>query len=182
MITALYMLQGVAADHGFWPVTGAGWLSFAASMIGLVSIAVAWGRWSQKLESNKVEIDTAMATLKAQRDASIANLRDTTTSELNRFGERLGRVESEQDHMSGQMSETANHVQRVLGQHDTILGLLGEARGNAIRCSVDTVARGEKIDRKLEALSQTVNTTKLELGVQLAGVQKELELMRRKAP
>jgi hypothetical protein len=156
------------ADSGLWATATAQWITLGGLLVSLVSTAFAWGKWAQKTNAIKEDIEK-----------DFTNHKESVKNQLDGFGGRVESMESEHDHINGRLEEASGHVQRILGQHDSILGLLGEARGSSVQCREDTQALGEKLEKKLENITSQQADTKLHLSERLKGVEKELELMRR---
>lgn len=149
-----------------WATAAAGWITLAAFLISLGATIFAWGKWAQKTNSVKGELIE-----------KIDNHKEHVKNQLDGFGGRVESMESEHDHINGRLDEASGHVQRILGQHDSILGLLGEAKGSAVQCREDTQALGEKIERKLENITNRIGEVELNLSQRLTGVETKIDFM-----
>lgn len=125
------------------------------------------GQWARDRETHKEATDLALITHKAEVKGS-----------LDGFGSRLGGVEREQTEARGRHQTMSQQIDRVLGSHEALIKIIGEARGSTVQCREDTQALGEKIERKMDIATEQSNKNHLDLSTRLAGVERELELMR----
>lgn len=162
------MLSPIPSPEAFWPVTDSGWIALGGVFISLISTAFAWGKWKQKTDDVKKDMD---------RD--FVNHKEHVKNQLDGFGGRVSNMEGEHDRINGRLDETSGHVQRILGQHDSLLGLLGEAKGSTVQCREDTLALGEKIERKLEGVTTKMSSVELNLSERLKSVETKIDYMSR---
>jgi peptidoglycan hydrolase CwlO-like protein len=155
---------------GLWATATAGWITIAAFTISLIATIFAWGKWTQRTNSLKGEFNEGLTQHKEQ-----------IKNQLDGFGNRVTSLERGQTNLQGEFNGANNDIQRLLGQHDALMKLIGEARGSTIQCREDTFALGEKIERKMDGLSGQLSETTLQLSQRMAGVERELEIMRRES-
>jgi hypothetical protein len=151
-----------------WDTAAAGWITVLGFALSISATIFAWGKWAQKTNSIKDDLVK-----------DINNHKEYVKGQLDGIGGRVKEVESEQEHINGRLDGDNSNIQRLLGQHEALMKLIGEARGSTVQCREDTQALGEKIDRKMDTISKQLTDTTLQLSQRLAGVEKELELMRR---
>lgn len=156
----------LAPETGLWATQTAEYITIGGFILSIGTTVFAWGKWTQRTNSVKAEMDQALE-----------NHKEQVKIQLDGFGGRVGDMESDHDHINGRLEEASGHVQRILGQHDTILGLLGEARGSAVQCREDTQALGEKLEKKLENMTAQLSDTKLQLSERLKVVETKIDLL-----
>lgn len=125
------------------------------------------GQWANQREADKKAADLAMTNYQAE-----------VKKELDGFGSRVSSVESEQKAAEGRHDAIASQIERTLGAHESLLRIIGEARGTSVQCREDTIALGEKIDRRLESVQKNQVDNHLDLSTRLARVEHELVLKR----
>jgi hypothetical protein len=96
--------------------------------------------------------------------------------ELNGFGERLRKVEDAHKQSEGERDADRLNISRLLGQHDTILGIIGGARESADRCSEQTRDLGIDIGAQVSDLGMKINKMELALVQRLTAVETTLRL------
>lgn len=101
--------------------------------------------------------------------------------QLNGYGGRLKIVEDEQRAAQGRDSQTALQIERMLGQHDSLIQMMGGFSRSAEQCSIDTEKLGKDIAQRIDGLALHMNKVELNVSQRLAGVEKEIELTRRYA-
>lgn len=126
------------------------------------------GQWAKQREADKEAADLALTTHKAE-----------VKHHLDGFGNRVSKVELEQQQARGRETIMAENITRTLGAHEAIIRIIGEARGSVVQCREDTQALGEKIEGKMDLMITKVNQNHLDLSTRLAGVERELELIRK---
>jgi hypothetical protein len=126
------------------------------------------GQWARDRETTKEDVEKSLESYKKENK-----------SQLDGFGARVNAVEHNQDNTDGRLTTISTQIDRTLGAHESLLRVIGEARGSTIQCREDTQALGEKIERKFDLAAEKSEHNHLDLSTRLAGVEKELELMRR---
>jgi hypothetical protein len=96
--------------------------------------------------------------------------------ELNGFGERLKKVEDEQRKSEGERDADRINISRLLGQHDTILGIIGGARESAESCIEQTRDLGIEIGSEVAELGNKINRMELAIVQRLTAVETTLSL------
>lgn len=140
-------------------------LGLLAAIAGFIWKA---GQWAKQREADKEAADLALTTHKNE-----------VKHHLDGFGSRVSKVELDQQQARGRETVMAENITRTLGAHESIIRIIGEARGSVVQCREDTQSLGEKIEGKLEVMITKNNQNHLDLSTRLAGVEKELELMRK---
>jgi hypothetical protein len=155
------------SDMPFGPLS----ISSLLTTVGLLASigAFIWksGQWASQREEEKKAADLALSNHKTE-----------VKTQIDGFGQRLSSVENEQLEARGRDAIMNENINRTLGAHESLIRIIGEARGSTVQCREDTHALGEKIEIKLEGMFKSQNQNHLELSTRLAGVEKELELMR----
>lgn len=125
------------------------------------------GQWANQREADKKAADLAMVNYKTE-----------VKKELDGFGSRVSNVEYEQTTAEGRHAALSSQIERTLGAHESLLKIIGEAKGSTVQCREDTQALGEKIDRRLESVQKNQVDNHLDLSTRLARVEHELVLKR----
>jgi hypothetical protein len=126
------------------------------------------GQWARDRERTKGDVEL-----------SLENYKKEVKKDLDGFGTRVTSIEQRQNDTTGRLEVISTQIERTLGAHESLLRVIGEARGSTIQCREDTQALGEKIERKFDIASEKSEKNHLDLSTRLSGVEKELELMRR---
>lgn len=151
----------------FSPQSVIGWITPGGL---LVSIGVGiWkaAQWAHTREADKTAHDLALSNHKAEVKTS-----------LDGYGSRLTGVEKEQQESRGRHAAMSDQINRTLGAHESLIKIIGEARGSSVQCREDTQALGEKIERKIDLAAKISVDNHLDLSTRLARVERELELIR----
>lgn len=139
-------------------------LGFAASIGVFIWKA---GQWSRDRETDKKSTDKA-----------ITDHKEAVKKDIDGLGIRVGKVEHEHDEFRGRQQEMSEQISRTLGAHESLIKIIGEARGSSVQCREDTQALGEKIERKFDIAAKISVDNHLDLSTRLARVERELELIR----
>lgn len=158
----------VTPEGGLWATEAAQWVTIGGFVLSIGATIFVWGKNTQKTNSMEENL------LK-----EINNHKEHVKSQLDGFGGRVTNMESEHDHINGRLDEASGHVQRILGQHDSILGLLGEAKGSSVQCREDTIALGEKIEKKMDTITTKIGSVELNLSERLKSVETKLDYIGR---
>lgn len=153
-------------SDGLWASAAAEWATVAGFIVSIAATIFVWGKNTQRTKSAEETFTR-----------ELGNHKESVKQQLDGFGGRVANMESEHDHINGRLDEASGHVQRLLGQHDSILGLLGEAKGSSVQCREDTIALGEKLERKLDGMSIKISSVELNLSQRLASVETKLDYM-----
>jgi hypothetical protein len=136
-------------DHGFWPVTGAGWIGFVVSIITAVAVSIgsfiAYGKWLGK---------------------------------MNGFGGRLKKVEDKLTEVSAIQDERGKQFQRILDQHEALISQVAESKKRAEQCSDEFEDHAVLLGSKIDELKNQSSRLELTISQRLTAVETELKLAR----
>lgn len=159
----------IVPDIPFGPLSISSLLT-SLGLVGTVGVFI-WksGQWANQREEEKKAADLALANHKTE-----------VKNHLDGYGHRLVGVEKEQLEARGRDAIMSENINRTLGAHESLIRIIGEARGSTVQCREDTQALGEKIERKMDDHSKIQTDNHLDLSTRLARVEHELVLMRDK--
>lgn len=95
---------------------------------------------------------------------------------LNGYGGRLGNVEEAQDESRGHRVAMQRQIDRILDQHEGMIGRLGESKRSAEKYNEETVDLGIQIGTKIDTLGREVNIMNLHLSQRIKAVETVLKL------
>jgi uncharacterized coiled-coil protein SlyX len=124
--------------------------SFLGSAAFVVFVA---GRWSSKMETHKEDVK----------------------KDLNGFGTRVSNIEMSHKHEEGRVDALEVQMSRTQGQYEALIRILGEAKGSVDQFREGMRVSGEKIEKKIEALTTQQADTKLEISQRLTAVETSLQ-------
>lgn len=143
----------IPKTEGFWPSTGAGWVTLLGFFGSLIWIIFQSGRWSAKMEAHKKEVEQS----------------------LTGFGGRVTKMELGSKHEEGRVDALEVQLSRTQGQYEALMRILGEAKGSVDQFRVGMQASGEKIEKKIDDLRVEQGATKLEISQRLTAVETSLQ-------
>jgi SMC interacting uncharacterized protein involved in chromosome segregation len=147
------MQLSIPKPEGFWPTTGAGWISVIGFVATTGWLLIQAGRWTARLENHKKEV----------------------TGDVNAFGSRLTKLELGKEHEEGRVDALEVQMSRTQGQYEALIALIGEAKGSVDQFRVGNASLGDKIERRIDDLKRDQNDMRLELSQRMKAVETILE-------
>lgn len=98
---------------------------------------------------------------------------------INGLGSRVGKMEKGDERRDTKVIELDGQVRRILDQHEMLIKLLGETRGESVRAHEDYEAMAEQLAVKIDTLRAEMNVQHVGVRERLAGVEAQLKQMQR---
>lgn len=137
----LLMQQVAAEDLPFLPTTVSGYMSLTLSLISVVTIGVAYGKWLEK---------------------------------LNGMGGRVKLLEEAKAGAEAERDLFRTSIDRLLTQHESLIGQLGRHERSTESCREDTEKLGIDLGVKLSDLTREVGRLNLDLSTRITRVETTL--------
>lgn len=131
----------LAVDSG-WPTTVSGWVALVASLTTLVTVV----------------LGGAIAYGKS-------------AEQFNRLKDRVSDLETAQEGQKGMDEERRSQLDRVLGEHATILGALGESKRSVEQCRDDADQYTREIGAKVADVLRAMGQMELSIVQRLTAVE-----------
>lgn len=126
-----------------WPTSVTGWVSLFTSVIALIGIAVAYGRWIEK---------------------------------LNGVGTRVKGLEEWKQRSDGAELERIRVVDRILSQHETLIGQIADAKAMAGEARREGDENVLHMTSSLQSLERAINALQLDLSQRMTAVETKLNV------
>lgn len=99
---------------------------------------------------------------------------------MNGLGRRMKRIEDEQERARGTDVARQREIDRVLGQHEDLLRLVGESKRSAEQCLTDAEQHALEIGAQCSEILKAQNKMELGLSQRLTALETEVRLARRR--